>query len=462
MATSTEVVQLESSFRNVSIIDEIPEIWTDVTDLLASAAADMEPGQMIESPSFRLHEAMSAMEVMDPKFDAGMHPERACTLDVCIELGKLPQELSSSQLLGIMDRLFVCEQLWLSGTSIAQTIFTCLYLHRLKDIADPILSAFGKTLLKTCEIFRLAVIRSDVHQEEDFVTHLYSLSLADDIEQEEILSRMKDAEERLLEVSRKCKAKLAAEPDAATTLEFQQCDALLARIRLRRALLQIQQEFERNSLSGVKKYVTFALTQLPLVQQSIALADSDPPGFDTDISRFLLPSAPPRVVNLIDTATAFARIHTMLQQLTIICTVQQHTKLYSMLTFMEEMGFAQLCLISRVRLALAIAPARVLVGKVAMAEAVSAAMLEHGVAKHVVEFPVTRAFIEKCVLKLVRYMRIFCANRSRQHRMLANYFDELNALELEVYTTLLVSVASVFLRLRLSTCKSSVLSWAEH
>ena len=46
--------------------------WSDVTSLLSAAAGEMELGQMVHGSSFVLYEAMSALELMDPKMDAGM------------------------------------------------------------------------------------------------------------------------------------------------------------------------------------------------------------------------------------------------------------------------------------------------------------------------------------------------------------------------------------------------------
>ena len=48
--------------KAVSAEEEIR--WEDVTNIFDEAAKDMEPGQMLPAPTFRLFEAMSAMEVM--------------------------------------------------------------------------------------------------------------------------------------------------------------------------------------------------------------------------------------------------------------------------------------------------------------------------------------------------------------------------------------------------------------
>ena len=52
------------------------EGWSDVTELLGSAAAEMSLGEMVHGESFSLFEAMSALELMDPKMDSGMQSAR--------------------------------------------------------------------------------------------------------------------------------------------------------------------------------------------------------------------------------------------------------------------------------------------------------------------------------------------------------------------------------------------------
>lgn len=83
----------------------------------------MEVGQLIQRENFGLFEAMSAIEVkkrwgifilaqiMDPKMDSGMNSEAVHTLEERIAMGTIPVDssLSVHHLLGVMDKLLVCE-----------------------------------------------------------------------------------------------------------------------------------------------------------------------------------------------------------------------------------------------------------------------------------------------------------------------------------------------------------------
>lgn len=52
------------------------------------------------------------------------------------------------ELVGIMDCIFGCLVTWLEGHSAAQTILTCLYLHKPMTIEDRALRAFCVLTLK--------------------------------------------------------------------------------------------------------------------------------------------------------------------------------------------------------------------------------------------------------------------------------------------------------------------------
>ena len=104
--------------------------WADVQHVLRSAASELQTGELMHTESFSLFEAMSAIEIGDPKMDAGLDTARAPTADELIEQGVAPVELSENQLLAVTDQLFAVQASWHAGNSLAQTVFTCLYLMR--------------------------------------------------------------------------------------------------------------------------------------------------------------------------------------------------------------------------------------------------------------------------------------------------------------------------------------------
>jgi hypothetical protein len=71
---------------------------------------------------------MSAIEIMDPRMDTGMAVEQTYkTFDI-------EKRLSSESTLGIMDRLVTREMAWISGHSLSQTVYTCIYFHHIQAL----------------------------------------------------------------------------------------------------------------------------------------------------------------------------------------------------------------------------------------------------------------------------------------------------------------------------------------
>jgi hypothetical protein len=164
----------------------------DVGALLREAAATLNVGEMQASGSFDLYESMSAMEVMDPQMDAGMHVGNARSLDECIASGDLPESLTAAQMVQIIDQLLVREQTWLDAHPVVQTLFTCLYLHRYvftthvcgahlcftplppltsivgsRDIIpSAVLKAYCRGFLMGCVVQRDMILKADVYDEE--------------------------------------------------------------------------------------------------------------------------------------------------------------------------------------------------------------------------------------------------------------------------------------------------------
>lgn len=104
----------------------------------------MELGELIHDETFSLYEAMSAIEMMDPKMDAGMLCNRGIrqikSFEQAVEdkILKL-NNFEDKEIIGIIDTTFACLTTWLEGHSLAKTVFINLYLHKPYKIEDKIL-----------------------------------------------------------------------------------------------------------------------------------------------------------------------------------------------------------------------------------------------------------------------------------------------------------------------------------
>eukprot|EP00937_MAST-01D_sp_MAST-1D-sp2_P000678 g678.t1 len=251
------------------------EGWSDMTSLLERAAGEMALGEMVHGQSFSLFDAMSALELMDPKMDSGMESARVPTVDDRLRTGALAFDpwprahLDARMVVHVMDKTLALEGLWYGGQSLPQTLLACLVLHppamrallaradqamaRGKGGADVIeqtteedalalvLCAWCAALLHTCGMVRRIVLRADVYEEEDFSHPTCGLALL-----------FAGGEKRLGALLAAAQGALAARQAAAAAaqesqgspglgLDARMCKALGTRLAYRSAVLSAHQ-----------------------------------------------------------------------------------------------------------------------------------------------------------------------------------------------------------------------------
>jgi len=153
--------------------------WVDVTSIFDQATQGMKVGEMIESPQFRLFDAMSAIEIMDPKMDSGFNNSEDMTMEKAVESGIITRNIPHEDLVAIWDQLLMYYLLWLDGHTIVQTCFCCLYLHDLEAHVKPIplFGAFVDAFLVACRSARSAVLKAGVFDDEDFLPSMFGINL---------------------------------------------------------------------------------------------------------------------------------------------------------------------------------------------------------------------------------------------------------------------------------------------
>ena len=171
--------------------------WRPVTGLFKSACGELGLGELMHDDMFGLFEAMSAIEMMDPKMDAGMrcntlnkpsmYPggrHQPLTFWTAQECGHLPMsanDTSSEDLIGILDETHACLVTWLEGHSLAQTVFTNLCLHSPWQVEHPLLKAYSIVILKLVDLVKDIVAKGSVYEEEDFQPLVYGFKLASEV-----------------------------------------------------------------------------------------------------------------------------------------------------------------------------------------------------------------------------------------------------------------------------------------
>lgn len=138
--------------------------WVDITKDFFESIKELSLGELMHHEFFGLLEGMSAIEMMDPKMDAGMCCNRdtakALDFETAVSKGVLKLDsLEMSELIGIYDGIFSSLVSWLEGHSMAQTVFTCLYLHKPHSIIDKSLKAFAIGIHKLIDLICRFIVK---------------------------------------------------------------------------------------------------------------------------------------------------------------------------------------------------------------------------------------------------------------------------------------------------------------
>lgn len=161
---------------------------------------ELELGELLHDELFGLFEAMSAIEMMDPKMDVGMLCNRGnnkpCSFTQAVDSGALKLDnLTPSEVIGIIDSTYACIVSWLEGHSLAQTVFTNLYLHQPSQIVDKPLKVFCYAVYKIIEVIKDCINKALVFEEEDFQSATYGYRLQQDITEQKIISMLREVED---------------------------------------------------------------------------------------------------------------------------------------------------------------------------------------------------------------------------------------------------------------------------
>jgi N-alpha-acetyltransferase 35, NatC auxiliary subunit len=125
-------------------------------------------------------------------------------------------DLTAKEQIGIIDSTLACVVSWLEGHSLAQTVFTNLYLHKPHQIEDRPMKAFSIAILKIIEVIRSFVtkyeirflfemfsllmrysFRAMVFEEEDFQPVMYGYRLVPDVTDTRALGMLREVEDEL-------------------------------------------------------------------------------------------------------------------------------------------------------------------------------------------------------------------------------------------------------------------------
>ncbi|KAL3227940.1 hypothetical protein MRX96_003877 [Rhipicephalus microplus] len=254
--------------------------WKDITKEFREATRELELGELVHDDSFTLFEAMSAIEMMDPKMDAGMMcnfgNKKVMNFDQAVSAGALKiADLSPAEHIGIIDSTLACLVTWLEGHSLAQTVFTNLYLHKPHQVED----------------------KAAVFEEEDFQPVVYGFKLAWDVTEVRAAGMMKEIEDELSKKVKATRAKLGEELDSAQLACHEEAVAVYSRIKFCRFFQQALVVFNKKGSDGVEeveRLLQQCLEVLPVLRRTIALGvQPDPNAEGTNRADYPTSSARP-------------------------------------------------------------------------------------------------------------------------------------------------------------------------
>ncbi|KAH8284585.1 hypothetical protein KR018_004942, partial [Drosophila ironensis] len=447
--------------------------WVDVTGEFNDACSELQPGELAQDMMFGLFEAMSAIEIMDPKMDVGMGFDRLDlpppSFEAAIAMGAIKlDDLTASELIGVFDALFACIVSWLEGNSMDQVLFTCLYLHAPAKIKDRALRVFCTAVRNLIVVIKNIIAVAAVNEEEDFQLYGNSALLAAEKAQPGmVFASLKEVED---EVVRKCK-QLAAPEDWM---------AVVHRLRFMRHLFQVVYQVEQmanidigeETLNEIYKNLNVASELLPLIRRTLDRGTQpekgsdapNPMGFSPRIHDRSQPPAFPRSIKIKDRPTSYQFLEEMVARFKYACKVIKHKDYYSALvkTFQSpsELSFSRVspsqnffieyskksgqCILSRsVLQSLFSANIRLMHGKLPMKQ-----FLRHSVqsfnsppvlnAKHpVAADPKVQQHLENffryCINMntFTQFIRICGFNRARQRDKLARLIENFDTIQVD-------------------------------
>ncbi|KAI9355359.1 Mak10 subunit, NatC N-terminal acetyltransferase-domain-containing protein [Zopfochytrium polystomum] len=332
----------QRSWDSSKVLDSLP--FKDVSTILLEASSRMTLSQVVSLPHFRLWDAMSAIEVMDPKMDPGVAVERSRRNDRERIANDVPKmAFSGKQIIAIADQLLSTEMTWLGGNVLTQTVFSCILTHVPLSVPNFIMRAFVISTLKTVSRMREEILSAKAFEEDEFVASSGDFGLVEEIGISEVIGDLQEAEDDVLLHLKLMKGKPAdlkvsvkealLLPDGSEGIQV--LEALLSRIRLRRALLSVLLHFSKRNLPSVKKALSQCLAQLPLASSTIHLGSPVQGVFDAEINKKASSDLPVRKTAEVSPKDAYTQLSSICGQLQQVVSFTPTSRLRSVLYFLD-------------------------------------------------------------------------------------------------------------------------------
>ncbi|XP_020530591.1 N-alpha-acetyltransferase 35, NatC auxiliary subunit isoform X2 [Amborella trichopoda] len=431
-------------------------VWVDVSPLLEAAGNELKEGELIHGENFSLFAAMSALEIMDPKMDAGMEKFGYRSVEEAIENGAAPIPFSTDKttdiqcIIDVMDHLLSCEAAWHKGYPLAQTVFSCIYLLRLERTSShALLHSYCRMIRTTCNSVLSVVSDARTHEEEDLFIMAFGLPLKGEGDKK-CLSMLSAVEETIARQLRACKnptkkkvldmEPLQSNPD----LEEGYCKALLSRIRFRKYyyhVLMCMRKAQGRGLELARKHIASCLAELAsiygsseflmanahgirqaVIEDRTTASGCQPIGFHTGLDN--VAPTPPRAIKIISWKKALEYFEKLLQDLDIICSFRLDPLLEDVLQFVVQFQKSQPDLVARAHLQLLLVQDGKLYGRDPLSDVISRAALSQVIKDQSFQ---KNEFIIQLGQLVINLLKILCTNAAWQRRKLGKILQDWGA-----------------------------------
>lgn len=274
--------------------------FVDVTAIFAGAAQQLDATDMVFADGYTLNDAMSALEIGEPRMDSGMVLEEAQRPPFDPLAPLLPEEVC-----WILDRSISCEIAWHTGSTLSQTVYTFLYGHAVAEMhtdylldfeGDPsrpvelvtlVLRAAALAVMKRCNTAWVGLAKGGIHDLEDWHSEKADISLHEGTPIGRVFGELDQAESWL---------------SCTTRVPQEWRDPLLLRVSFHKILLEIfslSLPREREILESKRKDAVSLLERIELQPSPEPPTDSVARmAFDPYITRRLFAFMPLRVLEL--------------------------------------------------------------------------------------------------------------------------------------------------------------------
>lgn len=442
-------------------------VWAHVSPLLSAACNDLQEGELIHGDNFNLFAAMSALEIMDPKMDSGM-VSTFYSIDEAIESGFAPVPISSDRtldvqcIIDIMDHLLACEATWHMGHSLAQTVFSCIYVLRPERTSShALLHSFCRVIRATCRALVSVVSDARTNEEEDLFTMTYGLPFSGDEDAKGLLL-LNAVEETLCRQLRACKAtsskrRVLDELEPLQTnpqLEESFCKALLCRIRFRKHFLHALNCMRRPQGRGLelaRKHIAYCIAELESVLSSVEFLSSEtvengknemeesttgsgrhPIGFEPTLNKRLSAPTPPRAIKLLSWKKAIDYYVKLLHNLDQICAFKLEPDLDAVLQFVVQFQKTRPDLVARAHLQLLLVQDGKLYGRDTFLTICARSLALDVTKNHGLHL---NEHILQLSQLMINLLKILCANTPWQRRKLGKILNDWSVFNVQMGIT---------------------------